>query len=30
MGRKPGDHVQVELEGGTRDLEILGIENGLA
>ncbi len=30
MGRKLGDHVQVDLEGGTRDLEILGIENGLA
>ena len=30
MGRKPGEHVQVDFDDGSRDVEILTIENGLA
>ncbi len=29
MGRRPGEHVRVALEGGNRDFQILEIENGL-
>jgi len=29
MGRKPGEHVQVVFEDGSRDLVILSVENGM-
>ncbi|MDJ0521816.1 MAG: GreA/GreB family elongation factor [Planctomycetota bacterium] len=30
MGRGPGEHVKLDVDGDTRDLEVLSIENGLA
>jgi transcription elongation factor GreA len=30
MGRAPGDHVRLDIEGDVRELEVLGIESGLA
>lgn len=30
MGRTPGDHVRLDIDGEVRELEVLGIENGLS
>ena len=30
MGKKPGDHVRLDVHGEIRDFEVLGIENALA
>jgi transcription elongation factor GreA len=30
MGARPGDHVKLEVDGAVRELEVLGIENGLS
>jgi len=30
MGARPGDHVKLEVDGSVRELEVLGIENGLS